>query len=142
MNEEPDNVDARGPAIGNDGFEGLFRHTMPRQHPPESEERRIRESLHAEWSAVVGRRIRIARVAWMAVAASVLLAVGAALGALRPGLLFEEPVVVARLERVSGAVELSAGAGQSASGAVQQDTELIGGQIVTTMNGRVSARLA
>lgn len=68
--------------MSDDSFDpvaGLLRRSGRRPEPPADRAARIRENVHAAWRADVARR---QRTRWLAVAASVLVVVGATFGAL------------------------------------------------------------
>jgi len=114
-------------------LKGLFAHAKPRLQPPAADTEEIRRAIYAEWDAVTGRRVWRKR-AGFAAAASVLLAVALWVGGgLNPG---APPPMVARVERVQGAVE-----GAAAARAVIGD-ELVAGTVLSTGAGQVALRLA
>jgi len=114
-------------------LQDLFAHAEPRMQPPAADTEEVRRAVYAEWDAVTGRRVWQKR-AGVAAAASVLLAIGLWIGGgTEPG---APPPVVARVERVQGAVE-----GVSDVRIALGD-ELAAGAVLSTGTGQVALRLA
>lgn len=111
--------------------EELFKHAAPRPQPPPAVEREVRAAVCQEWDRAVSRRITRRRAGWLAIAASVLVAAGAATLLVRPQWL--APRAVASIDRVAGRVELP-GVGSAVAG-----LELRAGQTLTTGAGGMVA---
>jgi ferric-dicitrate binding protein FerR (iron transport regulator) len=116
-------------------FERMFRHAAPRPHPPPNVEREIKDALLEEWDAVAGRRVRwrrtgfaTAALASIAVIAGVLLNVG----------VVPEAVVVARVERIAGAVT---GGGERSEDRLVLGGTVTAGSTVSTGQGQIALRL-
>ena len=110
----------------------LFAHARPRPLPPAADAEEIRRAVYAEWDAVTGRRIWLRRSGFAA-AATVLLTVGLWFGSdLLPTV---PPVLVARVERVQGAVV----AGDRTP--LTSGSALVGATTVTTGEGQLALRL-
>ncbi len=111
----------------------LFAQAKPRPLPPAADTEEIRRAVMAEWEAVTGPR-KWRRRAGFAAAASVLLAVavwvGGGLGPSSP------PPVVARVERVQGAVGDAAGTRLAVASTVAV------GDRLSTRAGQIALRLA
>ncbi len=104
--------------------EELFKHAAPRPQPPPAVEHEVREAVYREWDSAVSGRITRRRAGWFAIAATVLVAAGAATLLVRPQWL--APVAVASIDRVAGQVELSGNASAIAG------LELRAGQTLST----------
>ena len=91
---------------GEETIERLFRYAQPRARPPEADERFVRDALYAEWDQLTGRRQRRARATRWAMAASVLVLVGALTLILGPTLIQSPPQIAAHVDRVLGNIEL------------------------------------
>ncbi len=121
--------------------EELFKHAAPRPQPPPAVAEEVRAALKREWDEVASRRTRRARLGWLAAAASLLIMAGAATLALRPQLLFPEPVALASIERVTGELWLSED-GEPVRAVVSAGLELEQGQTLTTAaDAMVAVRL-
>jgi ferric-dicitrate binding protein FerR (iron transport regulator) len=91
--------------FGNDrALEQLLRQAPPRPAPPESDVESVRSAVHAEWRSMSGKR-RVRRLlTTFAIAATVLLAVGVTINALRvPSAV---PVTVATIDKSIGSIYL------------------------------------
>jgi ferric-dicitrate binding protein FerR (iron transport regulator) len=113
----------------------LFAHVGPREVPPAADTAEIRAALYAEWDAMTGRRVRFRRFASSA-AAAVFLAAGAWLVLDRPPP--TAPVLVARVERVQGRVELEV---DGDSVALRAGDPVAQGTMIETGRGLVALRL-
>ena len=89
-----------------EALEQLLRHASPRPMPSESDEAIVREAVRAEWQAVSGAQKTRLRVAGLAIAATVIFGVFAALTLLRPA--GTEFVQVASIEKSFGSIYLLA----------------------------------
>jgi FecR protein len=111
----------------------LFAKAKPRPLPPAADTEDIRRAVMAEWDAVTGPRKWRQRTGFAA-AASVLLAVavwmGGGLGPSAP------PPVVARVERVQGAIDDAAGVRLAVASIVSV------GDRLSTRTGQIALRLA
>lgn len=103
-------IDRDRGARTDEALEQLLRRASPRPMPSESDEAIVREAVRAEWQAVSGARKTRLRVAGLAIAATVIFGVFAALTLLRPaGTGF---VQVASIERSFGSIYLLAEASE------------------------------
>ena len=91
--------------LGTDeAIEALLRKAPPRPAPSDEVMADVRDAVRAEWRATSGRRRTRRRLVSLAVAATVILAVGITVNFLRvPSAL---PVLVATIERSSGSIHL------------------------------------
>jgi ferric-dicitrate binding protein FerR (iron transport regulator) len=138
MNRETTHDDSGVSTGSDDVFDDLFKHTKPRQRPPEADEQAIRHSLHAEWQAVVGRRIWAIRASWGAAAAVLVLAAVVLLQNV-PGVP-SDPELVASIERLEGSIQISRD-GEILSSAATGDA-ILAGQGVDTRTGAVALQLS
>ena len=123
---------------GDRSLQRLFEHAKPRARPPKEDERELREALYSEWDRAMTRRLRTRRVAWMAVAASILVVIGGFSVLVRPGFLFNEASPVALVHRVDGEMSvLDTNRGRSQV-SVSAGSELLEGYTVMTEDGQAS----
>ena len=110
----------------------LFSHAKPREAPPSDDEAEIRAAVFAEWDALTGRRLFLRRAGGLAAAAAVSAAALLAVNTLRA----PESAVVARVERVMGAVQ----AGTEAAGytSIALAAPLEQGTIISTREGQIA----
>lgn len=133
---------SNGPSVREDDLERLFSHTEPRVRPAAADELRVRETLHAEWQTVVGRRIWVARASWgMAAAVALLLAV-TVLVQVQPSLLYGEPPTVASLARVDGDIAVMRDGVVLPDSTLTPGLPILGGQVIDTRGGRAAIDLA
>jgi ferric-dicitrate binding protein FerR (iron transport regulator) len=126
----------RDPA-GERALQALFAHAAPREAPPESDAAEIRAAVYAEWDAVTGRRVFLRRVGFGAAAAAALAA--AAFFAIDTGPPAPLPTV-ARVERLQGAVLVTAEGGRDAP--LRNGDAVTAGTTLATGAGEVALRLA
>ena len=130
-----------GEMPGEEALEQLFKRASPRLLPPEEDERIVREALYAEWDQLMGRRQRRRSVVQWAMAASVLIVVGAVALTVVPNLLQSPPQVAAHVERVLGPSELEEDGAWHALTA--EPRKLYADHVLkTSTGGRVGIRLA
>lgn len=91
-------------ARADDAVEVLLQQAEPRSAPPIVDERVVRDAVHAEWQAVTGRRSVRRRIGHFAIAATVLLAVGAAFNTFRVDGV--APLQVATISKSHGSIYL------------------------------------
>ena len=128
----------RSDTSGDRSLHRLFEHAKPRERPPKEHERELREALYSEWDRAMTRRLRTRRVAWMAVAASILVVIGGFSVLVRPGFLFNEASPVALVHRVDGEIRvLDTNRGRSQV-SVSTGAELLEGYTVITEAGQAS----
>ena len=128
----------RSDTSGDRSLQRLFEHAKPRERPPKEDERELREALYSEWDRAMTRRLRTRRVAWMAVAASILVVIGGFSVLVRPGFLFNEASPVALVHRVDGEMRvLDTNRGRSPV-SVSAGSELLEGYTVMTEDGQAS----
>ena len=128
----------RSDSGGDRSLQRLFEHANPREHPPEEDERELRKALYSEWDRAMTRRLRTKRVAWMALAASILVVMGSFSVFVRPGFLVNEAIPVALVHRVDGEIRVfDTNRGRSPV-AVSTGSELLEGYTVITEDGQAS----
>jgi ferric-dicitrate binding protein FerR (iron transport regulator) len=114
-----------------DAVEALLRQAAPRLLPPAEDERLVREEVFAAWQAVVGRRKRRRRAGYVAIAASVLLALAATLDVFR--VTGDIAPDVATIGKQHGSIYLLDD--QSAMLALGDRTSIAAGQTLVTAGG-------
>jgi ferric-dicitrate binding protein FerR (iron transport regulator) len=114
-------------------LQALFAHAKPREAPPTDDEAEIRAAVFAEWDALTGRRLFLRRAGGVAAAA---VAVSAAALLAVNTLRAPESAIVARVERVLGAVQ----AGTEAAGytSIALTARLEQGTIIATREGQIA----
>lgn len=118
-----------------DVLEELFRHASARQRPPRDDEQQVRETVHAHWREVTGRRRQRSRAWTWALAASVAGAalIGVLVRSNAPSLAPVEQV--ASIGRVTGSVTLDSESGSVRLEPGSKNTALAGRSLHT---GRAS----
>lgn len=122
-----------------DVLQELFRHASPRKRPPSGGEREIRESLHAQWSAMTQRR-KMKRRSLFAAAASVAVAAIAATAILESP---EAPVPgtpVAEVLLTRGHASISPRDGSPGNRLSAGDGLATGGEVKTAPGGGLALR--
>jgi len=127
---------------GEETIERLFKYAAPRARPPEADERFVRDALYAEWDQLMGRRQRRVRATRWAMAASVLILVGAMTLNFGPALFQSPPVIAAHLDRVSGALELRDAGGAWHAWPADAAELHVGQALRTPAGSQVAIRLA
>ena len=131
----------RSDTSGDRSLQRLFEHAKPREQPPKEDERELREALYREWDRTMTRRLRLRRSAWIALAASVVVAIGGVSVVVRPGLFVTESNPVALVHRVDGGVRvIDTNRGPSRI-PVAAGSELHEGYRVATEDGQASFEL-
>jgi ferric-dicitrate binding protein FerR (iron transport regulator) len=130
-----DNDDRPGESDNETAWRALFAQAKPRTVPPLEDSDEIRRAVYAVWDSTTRQRVWQRRLAVLAAAASVVAAV--VVLALR--LDTTAPLIVARVERLQGAV--AAGVEHGDTAALQADTALAAGATVATATGQVALRL-
>jgi len=125
-----------------DLLERLFEHSRPRLRPPEEDERLVREALYLEWDTAMKRRGRVRRLGWMAMAASVVVAVGMLSVLVRPGFVYGTADLVAQVQRLDGDIRVENTSRGSESVSVAGGSELLEGYLITTGEGQVTLALS
>lgn len=111
-----------------DALEALLRNAPPRPMPADEDTAAVRDAVATEWRAVTGRRRTRRRLISLAVAATVLLAVGITVNLLRvPSAL---PVQVATIDKTIGSIYLLGE--QSQLQEMHDLAELTAGQVIVT----------
>jgi ferric-dicitrate binding protein FerR (iron transport regulator) len=135
MNRETYNDGSEISSERDDALERLFKHTGPRLHPPEADEQAIRESLHAEWRAVVGRRKWQARTSWAA--AAMIFVVGAVVLLDGGPRMVAGPQLVASISRMEGRIQIVED-GEVLAAELASGDAMFADQSVDTMGGAVA----
>lgn len=123
-----------------DMLEDLFRHVSARERPPAEDEQAVRETLHAQWSEMTGRRKRRRTAIYWAAAASVLIPVFVGLNLVRSPGPKAPPMQVATVDRIVGTPRVRSGDGAAAR-IMQVAAVLDSGQrLVTSTGSRLAIR--
>lgn len=89
---------------GDIAVEALLEKAIPRPAPPSADEQVVRDAVHAEWQAVVGRTRTRRRLTHFAIAATVLLGIAVSFNALR--VTEVQAVQVATISKSHGSIYL------------------------------------
>ena len=131
-------------------LELLFRLASSRPEPPEADVRQVRDAVHGEWQAVTGARRWRRRAVVLAAAAGVVLTISMVLVNQRPEPTVPELDIMARVERISGQVQVFAQASGGDGAALAAQMPVYVGQTLRTggdsgislrLNGGISLRL-
>jgi ferric-dicitrate binding protein FerR (iron transport regulator) len=123
------------PATGEEAVESLLRHASSRPEPSDNAREDVRAAVMAEWQAVTARRRWRRRAGIFSVAASVLLVATMVLLSLNEPSTMPDLQEIARVERISGRVQVLDTESQENGSALGQLMPVYQGQTLKTGTG-------